>query len=81
MNVAVAPNRINTNENPRINAKDAQITFLNAPDVLFLISSSATPEKRERYPGTSGNTHGVKNDINPAKNAVRKETFSMILSL
>src|ERR1700733_2164719 len=32
------------------------------------------PESIEIYPGTSGNTHGDKNEISPARNAPAKET-------
>src|SRR5580704_13113426 len=32
------------------------------------------PESIEMYPGTSGNTHGDKNEISPARNAPAKET-------
>jgi hypothetical protein len=32
------------------------------------------PESMEMYPGTSGNTHGDKNEISPARNAPARET-------
>ncbi len=32
------------------------------------------PDSMEIYPGTSGNTHGDKNEISPARNAPAKET-------
>src|SRR5271157_551157 len=34
-------------------------------------SSTPTPEIRETYPGTSGSTHGDKNEISPATKAAR----------
>jgi hypothetical protein len=34
------------------------------------ISANETPDIKERYPGTSGRTHGDKKEIKPAANAM-----------
>ena len=38
------------------------------------ISANETPDIKERYPGTSGKTHGDKKEIKPAANAIQIET-------
>jgi hypothetical protein len=45
-------------------------TVFNSLRSLFWSSSTLAPEINETYPGTSGNTHGDKNETIPARNAV-----------
>jgi hypothetical protein len=48
------------------------------PTVPFINSSIDAPDIYERYAGTSGKTHGEKNDIKPRKNAAGIETDAAI---
>jgi hypothetical protein len=78
--VADAPKRINTIENPVIKNK-ALIKMIRLsllirtllPSAVF-ISSRENPEINEIYPGIRGRTQGDKNEIKPAANAMYMET-------
>ena len=60
---------MNTRLKPVTNVRELSITdFLNLLSCRFN-SSTPAPEIRETYPGTSGKTHGDRNEIRPAKNA------------
>src|SRR5687767_8772574 len=87
--LAAAPSATKTIEKPMMNASDAMTTWRRAPTgwatatvpppatiAVPRISSSERPEMYERYPGTSGRTHGEMNDRRPAPNAASSETFS-----
>jgi hypothetical protein len=57
---------------------------LTVPAIGFGRLSSALPEAGEppiihRYEGISGSTHGDKNDINPAPNAIKTDKFSFMI--
>jgi len=84
--VAVAPSRINTAENPAIKKiefnKTARLSLLSQVVFSVLSPSSAkeTPDMNETYPGTNGKTQGDKNEINPAANAIYIETSGIISS-
>ena len=64
---AIAAREMKTIENPKQNSNEP----LN---LLWIVLS--VPEKIVKYPGTSGNTHGEKNDNMPNRNA--KNTFTSI---
>src|SRR6267154_6089388 len=68
--VAAAPSITNTRVKPRINMSECNSTVFNNLRSLFCSSSTLAPEIRETYPGTSGSTHGDKNETIPARNAV-----------
>jgi len=72
MDVAEAPNKTNTNENPITKKIVLMTTFHGWACALsrVLISSIETPEMNERYPGINGKTHGDMKDKNPARMAV-----------
>jgi hypothetical protein len=82
--VAEAPKRIKTMENPPIKKRAFNKTIrLSLPmrpasPVLVLTSSTDTPDMKEIYPGTSGSTQGDRNEIRPAANAINIETSSML---
>src|ERR1051326_697852 len=78
MNVAEAPRAIKTSENPAIKSAELSRIFFLTRERLssFCISSKVTPEMKERYPGTMGNTQGEMKDSNPNANAVIIPTFS-----
>ncbi len=86
IHVADAPRRINTIENPT--TKNIELNIImrlsllrNAVLLSFpVISSMETPDIKEIYPGTSGKTHGDRNEINPAANAMYMETSWIITS-
>src|SRR6476469_7349679 len=68
--VAAAPSITNTSVKPRINMSECNSTVFNSLRSLFCNSSTLAPEIRETYPGTSGSTHGDRNETIPARNAV-----------
>src|SRR5215831_10966619 len=68
--VAAAPSITNTSVKPRINMSECNSTVFNSLRSLFCSSSTLAPEIRETYPGTSGSTHGDRNETIPARNAV-----------
>src|SRR5438270_271909 len=68
--VAAAPSITNTRVKPRTNMSECSSTVFNSLRSLFWSSSTLAPEINETYPGTSGNTHGDKNETIPARNAV-----------
>ena len=74
--VAVAPSKIKTAENPMIKKIELQIMirFSLLRNGVFpsfsTISANETPDIKERYPGTRGKTHGDKKEIKPAANAI-----------
>src|SRR5882724_11955786 len=68
--VAAAPSITNTRVKPRINMSECNSTVFNSLRSLFCSSSTLAPEIKETYPGTSGSTHGDKNETIPARNAV-----------
>ena len=70
MPVAAAPSITNTRVKPRINMSECNSTVFNSLRSLFCSSSTLAPEINETYPGTSGSTHGDKNETIPARNAV-----------
>ena len=78
--VADAPKRINTIENPIIKnialIKMMRLSLLIRtllPSAAF-ISSRENPEINEIYPGIRGGTQGDKNEIKPAAKAMYMET-------
>src|SRR5712675_2228097 len=70
MLVAAAPSITNTRVKPRINMIECNSTVFNSLRSLFCNSSTLAPEIRETYPGTSGSTHGDKNETIPARNTI-----------
>src|SRR5438270_126402 len=70
MLVAAAPSITNTRVKPRMNMSECNSTVFNNLRSLVCSSSTLAPEISETYPGTSGNTHGDKNETIPATNAV-----------
>ena len=70
---ALAPNTINTNENPKENNNNGiKLTFL-----LEVNSFNDCPEIYEIYPGIKGKTHGDKKLINPAPKAINNSNIIM----
>ena len=69
----------NTIENPRTKNIVLTIIFIlfiwKLDFCSFLISVKVVPEIYEMYPGISGNTHGDKKLIRPAKNATDNVVF------
>jgi hypothetical protein len=76
IHVADAPRRMNTMEKPQIKAPELSSTLAFSllkkefELLAVLISSRETPDIKDKYPGTSGRTHGDKNEIKPAANAI-----------
>src|SRR5580698_3056376 len=58
-----------TTLNPRMKATEFSMTFRSRWDSWVLSCSTPTPEISDTYPGTSGNTHGERNDTRPARKA------------
>src|SRR5579863_1585077 len=58
-----------TTLNPRMKATEFSMTFRSRWDSWVLSCSTPTPEISETYPGTSGRTHGERNDTRPARKA------------
>jgi hypothetical protein len=78
--VADAPKRINTRENPATKNSELITIIRFSPlriegvlDFSF-ISVKVTPDIKEIYPGTRGKTQGDKKEINPAAKAMYMET-------
>ncbi len=78
--VADAPRRMNTRENPAIKNSELitiiRFSPLGTEGVLVFsfISVKVTPDIKEIYPGTRGKTQGDKKEINPAAKAMYMET-------
>jgi hypothetical protein len=60
---------MNTTLKPRINPIELVMTRRISRPRDDFSSSTPAPEINETYPGTSGSTHGERNEISPAKNA------------
>ncbi len=71
--LAEAPNVMKTIENPVTNAS-ADVSRLPRGALPSLSCSTPMPESIDTYPGTSGRTHGERNDTRPATNAANMET-------
>src|SRR4029078_3727559 len=67
--VESAPRVTKTMLKPRTNAIEFSMTLRSKAVSCDFSSSMPTPEMRDTYPGTSGNTHGERNDTRPAKKA------------
>src|SRR5947208_9067032 len=67
--LATAPSTMNTRLNPRMNITEFSITERITFESCCLSSSTPAPEISDTYPGTSGSTHGDRNEINPARKA------------
>src|ERR1700728_2057509 len=67
--VEIAPKVIKTILKPKMKAAELNITLRKSCPSCDFSCSTPTPEIRETYPGTSGSTHGERNEIRPAKNA------------
>jgi hypothetical protein len=70
---------VKTKENPKTKKSVFKLTFFKAWDFLspLFISSTETPEMKERYAGIKGKTQGETKEMSPAVKAANKETFSM----
>src|SRR5579875_469240 len=71
--LAVAPIATKTAENP-ITKEKAEVSSLLLDPSPSLSCSMPMPESIVTYPGTSGKTHGDKNDSKPAKNTQNART-------
>src|ERR1700675_3294564 len=60
---------MNTTLNPSMNAMEFNMTLRSSWDSCVLSCSTPTPEISDTYPGTSGSTHGERNDTKPARKA------------
>ncbi len=78
--VADAPRRMNTRENPAIKNSELITIIRFSPlgtcrvSVFSFICVKVTPDIKEIYPGTRGKTQGDKKEINPAAKAMYMET-------
>ena len=85
--VADAPRRINTRENPVTKKSELIRTILfclsinDGMEFFSFISVKVTPETKEIYPGTRGNTQGDKKEISPAAKAMNMETSGIFYIL
>jgi hypothetical protein len=88
--VADAPKRIKTIENPAtkkielINIIRLSLPRKDGRPLFSFNSANETPDIKEIYPGTNGKTQGERKEINPAANAMYKETsgiFYILLGL
>jgi hypothetical protein len=85
--VADAPRRINTRENPATKKSELirtiRFSLLRNDGMGFFsfISVKVTPETKEIYPGTRGNTQGDKKEISPAAKAMNMETSGIFYIL
>src|ERR687886_3049485 len=73
---APAPSATNKTVKPATNGRLARKTRFVVPRSPSRLASTA--ETAERYPGTSGSTHGVTTETNPATNAtgIRVSNYS-----
>src|SRR5258706_1579463 len=78
---AVVPNARKITDSPALNASELSITARRAPafEPSFKLSM-LTPDINEMYPGTSGRTHGERNDRIPAAKAIQIVMFELCLS-
>src|SRR5208282_610187 len=60
---------MNTRENPRMNITEFSITVRSRRLSDASRPSAPTPEISDTYPGTSGSTHGERNESKPARKA------------
>src|SRR5271169_4123543 len=67
--VEIAPSVMKTMLKPTMNAAELSITLRKSWPSFIFNCSTPTPEINETYPGTSGSTHGDRNEISPATNA------------
>jgi len=74
---AVVPNARKITESPALNASELIITARRAfpPEPPSLRLSMLTPDMSEIYPGTSGKTHGDRNESIPAAKAIQIVMF------
>jgi len=85
--VADAPRRIKTSENPATKKNELIRTihfslFRNdGMGVFSFISVKVTPDTKEIYPGTRGKTQGDKKEISPAAKAINMETSGIFYLL
>jgi hypothetical protein len=72
ISLAAEPSEIKINDNPALNASELSMTQLRVVELESpcFIWSTLIPEINEIYPGTSGNTHGDRNDAKPATKAI-----------
>src|SRR6202158_1199484 len=64
--VEIAPSVMKTMLKPMMKAAELSITLRKSSPSFSFSCSTPTPEIRETYPGTSGSTHGDRNEISPA---------------
>jgi hypothetical protein len=85
--VADAPKRIKTIENPAtkkielINIIRFSLPRKDGRPLFSFNSANETPDINETYPGTNGKTQGERKEINPAANAMYKETSGIFYKL
>src|SRR5918999_5220795 len=74
--LADAPSETNTREKPMIKANEFNTTRQRTREraCALRISSSETPETKERYEGISGRTQGERNEKTPAAKATKMFT-------
>src|SRR5882724_7694038 len=71
---AVVPSARKMRERPALNASEFRMTALRAL-VPSLSRSTLMPDISDMYPGTSGKTHGERNDSMPAAKAIQIVMF------
>src|SRR3984957_2104316 len=69
ISVEIAPSVMNTTLNPRMNPTEFVMTRRISRPCDDFNSSTPAPDISDTYPGTSGSTHGERNEIRPAKKA------------
>src|SRR5215470_9504382 len=69
ISVEIVPSVTKTILKPTMKAMEFSITLRRRCPSSDLSSSTPAPETSETYPGTSGSTHGDKNEISPATKA------------
>ncbi len=62
---------MNTTLNPKTKVRECSMTVRSMRRSADCSSSTLVPEINDTYPGTSGSTHGDRNDKTPARNAAR----------
>src|SRR6185369_4146592 len=79
-NPAVVPRNRKMIDRPALNASELMITARRLAVPSFR-PSTLTPEMSEMYPGTSGNTHGERNESMPATNEIAILTIETPIKL